>query len=155
MVANEKTSNERAYLLEYIQTNQKNDEQPIPSTTASNQLDIFEDLPSFLPSQVISDDIFPNTAASQSFERYHTPESSVKNRVFQNIQLFETLASVQNDNSHLSKNFSMNNGQFKPQNSHVDKMFMPTDLSQGIFQETSTLLSPLNASTNGGLVGTF
>ncbi|XP_053475367.1 uncharacterized protein si:cabz01007807.1 isoform X2 [Ictalurus furcatus] len=152
MVANEKTSNERVYLLEYIQTNQKNDEQPIPSTTASNQLDIFEDLPSFLPSQVISDDIFPNTAASQSFERYHTPESSVKNRVFQNIQLFETLASVQNDNSHLSKNFSMNNGQFKPQNSHVDKMFMPTDLSQGIFQETSTLPSPLNASTNGGLL---
>ncbi|KAF4071481.1 hypothetical protein AMELA_G00273750 [Ameiurus melas] len=152
MVANGKTSNERAYLLEYIQTNQKNDEQPIPSTTASNELDIFEVLPSFLPSQVNNDDIFPNTAASQSFERHHTPESSAKNRVFQNIQLFETLASVQNDNSHLSDNFSMNNGQFKPQNSHIDKMFMPTDLSQEILKETSTLPSPLNASSNEGLM---
>lgn len=145
MVAKGK-SDEKDYLLEYILANQKNDEESIPSTTASSQLDIFKDSFSFLPSLVISDDIPTNTPASQSSDIFQTPESSVQSRVFQTTQLFHTLASVQNDNSHSSIDSAVNNGQFKPQDSHVGKMSMPS--------ETSTLPLPF-ARTNGGLVGTF
>ncbi|MCJ8749109.1 hypothetical protein PDJAM_G00172490 [Pangasius djambal] len=152
MVDNGKTSNERDYLLEYLLANTKNEEQPIPSTTASNQLDVFEDSSSFLSSPVINVDVFTNAAATPSNDIFQTPVSHVQNRVFQNIQLFQTPASVQNDNSHLSDNSAVNNGQIKPQDGTFDKMFMPTELNHGILQETSTLPSPLNASTNGGLM---
>ncbi|MCI4394903.1 hypothetical protein PGIGA_G00174190 [Pangasianodon gigas] len=152
MMDNEKTSNERDYLLEYILANQKNDVQPIPSTTASNHLDVFEDSSTFLSSPVINVDIFTNTAATPSNDIFQTPVSNVQNRVFQNIQLFQTPASVQNDNSHLSDNSAVKNGQIKPQDGTFDKMFMPTELNHGILQETSTLPSPLNAPTNGGLM---
>ncbi|KAK2865724.1 hypothetical protein Q7C36_001780 [Tachysurus vachellii] len=43
-------------------------------------------------------------------------------------------------------------GQFKPQDSHFSKMVLSTDLSHGIFQETSTLPSHLNSPTNGDLM---
>lgn len=154
MVADEKTSEDKDYLLEYILANQKNDEEPIPSTTASSQPDVHENMSSFLPAPVINDDIFTNTTASQSSDIFQTPEFSAQSRVFQNIQLFQTLASVQNDNSHLSDNSTVNNGPVKPQDIHFDKMLRPTELSHRIFQETSTLPSPLNVSTNGELVGT-
>lgn len=99
----------------------------------------------FLPSLVINDGIFTNTPASQSSDIFQTPPSSVQSRVFQNIQFFQTPTSVQNANSHLSDDSSVKNGEFKLQDSHVDKMLMPS--------ETSTLPSPFNVSTNG-VVGT-
>ncbi|TSY83967.1 Protein NDRG2 [Bagarius yarrelli] len=41
-----------------------------------------------------------------------------------------------------------NTMELKPQDGHFNKMFLPTELSHGIFHAPSTLSSPLNASTN-------
>ncbi|KAK3507410.1 hypothetical protein QTP70_019647 [Hemibagrus guttatus] len=152
MVADEETSKKRDYLLEFILANQKNDEKSISSFTASNQMDVLEHSSSFLPAPITTNDIFTNNGASQSSDIFQTPESIVQNKVFQKIQLFQNPASAQNGNSHLSDNFAVRNGQFKQQDSHFDKMILPTELSKGIFQETSTMPSPLNASTNGDLM---
>lgn len=152
MVADETTS--RDYFLEFIQANQKNDEKSISSSAASSHMEVSEDSSSFLPATFITSDIFTNTAASQSSDIFQAPESSVQNRVFQKIQLFQNPSSVQNGNSNLSDHFTVHNGQFKPQDSHFSKMVLSTDLSHGIFQETSTLPSHLNSPTNGDLVGT-
>ncbi|XP_060772914.1 uncharacterized protein LOC132883379 isoform X3 [Neoarius graeffei] len=149
MVDDEKTSEDKDSLLERILANQKNDEEPIPSTTASSQLDVLKNMSSFLPTPVINDDMFTNTAASQSSDIVQTPEFSAQSTVFQKTQLLQTPASLQNNNSHLSDNSTVNNGLFKPQDIHFDKMFTPTKPSHGMFQETSTLPSPLNVSTNG------
>lgn len=137
-MANEKTSDDRDYLLEYILANQKNAKEPIPSTTVSSQsqLDTFKNLFT-LPSPIISDNVTP---ASQLSDTFQTPRSSVQSRVFQTIQLFQTPASVQND-------FVVKNGQLKAQDSQDDKIFMPL--------ETSTMPSPLNTLKNGELVRTF
>ncbi|XP_053335487.1 uncharacterized protein si:cabz01007807.1 isoform X3 [Clarias gariepinus] len=150
MVANEKPSDKKDFLLEYILANQTNDEEPIPSTTASSQLNIFEDFPSFLPPPVINKDIFTSTVPSQSNDIFQTPKSSVHNRVF---QFNPTSASIQNDNFHLFDNSTGTNGQFKQQDSDTKRILMPAELSNGIFQET-TLTSPFNASTNEELMFT-
>ncbi|XP_060720304.1 uncharacterized protein si:cabz01007807.1 isoform X2 [Tachysurus vachellii] len=152
MVADDTTSKERDYLLEFILANQKNDEKSISSSAASSHMEVSEDSSSFLPAPCITSDIFTNTAASQSSDIFHAPESSVQNRVFQKIQLFQNTTSVQNCNPNLSDNFTVHNGQFKPQDSHFSKMVLSTDLSHGIFQETSTLPSHLNSPTNGDLM---
>lgn len=153
MVANVETTEVRDYLLENILSNQKNDEESISSFTASNQTDVFTDSSSFLPPPIITNDIFTKTGASQSSDIFQTPESIVQNRVFQKIQLFQNPAPAQSGNSHLSDNSAVHNGLFKPQDSHFDKMVQPTELSNGIFQESSKMPSCLNASTNGDLVG--
>lgn len=127
-MAKANTSKDRDYLLKYLLANQKKDVQPVPSTTASNELDIFKDSLSFLPSPAIN-----ASPASHSSDVFQTPESREQSKVFQTIQLFQTPASAQND------------GQFKPQDCLADKMLMPL--------ETSTLPSPLNAPGNGGMVG--
>ncbi|KAG7314085.1 hypothetical protein KOW79_022581 [Hemibagrus wyckioides] len=129
MEADVKTSEKRDYLLEYILANQKNDEESISPFTPFNHMEAFRD--------------------SSSFQ---TPESIVQNRVFQKIQLFQNPASAQNGNSHLSDNFAVHNGLFKPQDSHFDKIVQPTELSNGIFQESSKMPSYLNASTNGDMM---
>lgn len=133
-MANEKTSDDRDYLLEYILANQKNAKEPIPSTSFSSsesQLDTFKN--SFtLPSPIISDNVTP---ASQPSDTFQTPRSCVQSKVFQTIQL-----SVQND-------FVMKNGQLKAQDSQDDKIFMPLEIS--------TMPSPLNSLKNGELVRTF
>ncbi|XP_047672491.1 uncharacterized protein si:cabz01007807.1 isoform X5 [Tachysurus fulvidraco] len=152
MVADETTSEERDYLLDFILANQKNDEKSISSSAASSHMEVSDDSSSFLPATFITSDIFTNTAASQSSDIFQAPESSVQNRVFQKIQLFQNPTSVQNGNTNLSDNFTVHNGQFKPQDSHCSKMVLSTDLSHGIFQETSTLPSHLNSPTNGDLM---
>lgn len=136
----ENTAEERDYLLEYILANQKKDKEPVPTSTASDELNIFKDSLSFLPSPTIS-----ASPASQSSIIFQTPESREQSKVFQTIQLFQTPASVQNNNSHLSYGFAVNNGQLKPQDSLADKMLMPS--------ETATLPSPFNTPVNKGLVG--
>ncbi|KAI5616375.1 hypothetical protein C0J50_24066 [Silurus asotus] len=145
MPANEKPSDESDFLLEYMLANQKNDVESVSSTSASNHLNLFED--KFLPSPIIDDNIFTNTASSQSSDIFQTPGSSM-----QNNPLDQTSASVQYDHSKLSVNSAVNNGQFKPQDSHFDKLFMTTDMSNGLSQETSTLPPFLNASKDVGLM---
>ncbi|KAF7686829.1 uncharacterized protein si:cabz01007807.1 [Silurus meridionalis] len=145
MPANEKTSDESDFFLEYMLANQKNDVESVSSTSASNHLNLFEE--KFLPSPIIDDNIFTNTASFQSSDIFQTPGSSM-----QNNPLDQTSASVQYDHSKLSVNSAVNNGQFKPQDSDFDKLFMTTDMSNGLSQETSTLPPFLNASKDLGLM---